>query len=99
MKAVADMSCRDVHEIELALRSPTYLRVLRVLLQNRDKHLSKYYIAKESGLYNPSRIVENLVKLGWIKTQEISGVKRYKINMKNVNVRALYEFFIRVRYI
>jgi len=93
------MFWKGTHEIEIALRSSACLKVLKVLLQNRDKYLSKYYIAKESGLYNPSRIIENLAKLGWIEVQEIGGVKRYTANMRNPNVRTIYEFFLKVGYL
>jgi len=93
------MPWKGTHEIEIALRSPACLKVLKVLLQNRNRYLSKYYIAKESGLYNPSRMVENLVKLGWVEVQEIGGVKRYRADMKNPNVRATYEFFVKVGYV
>ena len=93
------MPWREPHEIELALRSSACLKVLKVLLQNRNKYLSKYYIAKETGLYNPSRIIENLVKLGWIEVQEVNNIKRYRTKMRNPNVRALYEFFIKIGYL
>lgn len=90
---------RAEHEIEVALRSPTNLRVLKVLLQNRDKYVTKYFISKEMGIPNPSRIIESLVRLGWIEKQSIGGHRRYGINMENPKVRALHEFFEKVGYL
>ena len=90
---------RIEHEVEVALRSPAHFKVLKVLLQNRSKYLTKYYISKETGIPNPARILETLVRLDWVEEQTISGHTRYRINMKNPKVKALLDFFTRVGYL
>jgi len=90
---------RIEHEVEVALRSPANLKVLRVLLQNRSKYLTKYYISKETGVPNSTRIMKALVELGWVEKQTISGHTRYRINMKNPKVKALLDFFTRIGYL
>ena len=90
---------RAKHEIEIALRSPANLRVLRVLLQNRGRYVTKYFISKETGIPNPSRIIESLVRLGWVEEQNIGGHRRHRINVENPKVRALQEFFEKVEYL
>ena len=74
---------RAKHEIEIALRSPANLRVLRVLLQNRGRYVTKYFISKETGIPNPGRMVDSLVRLSWVEEQAIGGHRRYRANVKN----------------
>ena len=45
------------------------------------------------------REMRNLVRLGWVEEQAISGHRRYRINMENPKVRALHEFFEKVGYL
>ena len=72
---------------------------LKVLLENKDRYVSKYFIIRESGVSNPNIVLRKLVELGWVKVIEFNGYRRYRVNMENRNVRMLYEFFKGVRYI
>ena len=62
------------------------------------KYVTRYFISEETGIPNPSRIVENLVRLGWVEEQAISGHRRYRINVENP-IKALHEFFAQVGYL
>jgi len=88
-----------MHEIEVIFRGVSSLRILKVLLENKDRYVSKYFIIRESGVSNPNIVLRKLVELGWVKVIEFNGYKRYRVNMENRNVRMLYEFFKGVRYI
>jgi len=88
-----------MHEIEQVFRGTSSLRILKVLLENKDRYVSKYFIIKESGVSNPNIVLRKLVELGWVKVIEFNGYRRYRVNMENRNVRMLYEFFKGVRYI
>ncbi len=88
-----------MHEIEQVFRGTSSLRILKVLLENKDRYVSKYFIIKESGVSNPNVVLRKLVELGWVKVIEFNGYRRYRVNMENRNVRMLYEFFKGVRYI
>ena len=89
---------RAEYEVEVALRSSANLRVPRALLRNGGKYVTRYFISEETGIPNPSRIVENLVRLGWVEEQAISGHRRYRINVENP-IKALHEFFAQVGYL
>jgi len=88
-----------MHEIEVIFRGVSSLRILKVLLENKDRYVSKYFIIRESGVSNPNIVLRKLVELGWVKVIEFNGYRRYRVNMENRNVRMLYEFFKGVRYI
>ena len=87
------------HEVEKALNGVASLRVLKVLLQNRGKYLSKRQIAKRTKVSNPTHVLDTLVKLGWVEEQAIMGLRLYKANINNPKVKALHELYKKTGYL
>jgi len=39
----------------------------------RVQYVTKYFISKETGIPNPGRMVDSLVRLSWVEEQAIGG--------------------------
>ena len=86
-------------EIEAGLGSEGKLRILRELIKNQDKPLTKYQIEKLTFLkpVDTRKNLKILVKLGWVRELPFQP-KKYIINMENEVVSHLADFFYKVRY-
>lgn len=81
-------------EIEEALGSRGRIRILRCLYTHRSAGLTRYRIARETGLSQREvrRLLGLLVELGWVSQTDTSP-RTYRLNLGKRAVEALVEFF------
>jgi len=80
-------------EIEKGLGNPCKLRILRALMTNPNKPLTRYMLRKHAGLKarEVQKHVAALVELGWVEEIPYKPTK-YRINKQNYDVKRLVEF-------
>jgi len=85
-------------EVEAGLGSLGKLRILRAMIENSNKHFTRYSLERKTGL-KPVDVRNNLkilVDLEWIKEYAYDP-KTYIVNMENEAVRLVAEFFRKIR--
>jgi len=90
---------RSIWEVlEMGFGSGTKFRVLTHLILNSEEALTKYALAKATGLKTSS--VENhlrtLLELDWVKEYPFTP-KTYQINLENEVVLQILDFFQKVK--
>ena len=93
-------SARTIQEeMEIGLGSVGKLKIMRELIKNRDRLLTKYALGKTTHL-KPIDVKNNLkvlVKINWVKEYPYQP-KKFGANLENEVVKGLYEFFHKVKY-
>ncbi len=87
-------------ELERGLGSVGKVRILWVLSRDKEKTYTKYALRRLTGIkdIHIKRNIEELVDIGWVKEYGVTA-KTYGLNLEKEAVKALIQFFERLRTI
>ena len=87
-----------IDEVEAGLGSVGRLRILKKMIEKPEEYFTKYALIRATGVksVNVKSDLKVLVELDWIKEYS-NDPKTYKINMENDVVKAIAEFFRKIR--
>jgi len=94
MKSVAS----SWETMEKALGSRGRLRILRCLYENPSSSMTRYLIAKRTGLSRSEvkRDLEILLDLGWVSTEPLTP-PTFRLNGENLSVKSFVAFLEALR--
>jgi DNA-binding IclR family transcriptional regulator len=87
-------------ELELAFGGGSKFRVILHLILNPKEAFTKYALVKATGLRTPSveSQLKTLLELNWVQEYSLTP-KTYQIDLENVVVNRVLEFFRKIRYV